>query len=166
MDIKQASLNEFVEILFLVRACEKDMNNKGIRLWNNINPSPEQLNEDLAKGTIYLFKELGVAKGMIKLTGDLPADFAEIDWKNKIDKPLYINLFVIHPLWQESDICEKMVEFAEIFAKENNYSGIRLDVIQNYPVVNGFFESKQFILANPLITNPQKINLVGYEKSL
>jgi len=166
MDIKQATLTEFVEILFLVRACEKDMNNKGIRQWNHVNPTPEKLNEDLAKGNIYLFKELGVAKGMLKLTDDLPTECTDINWKSKIDKPLYINMFIIHPLWQESDISEQMVEFAEIFAKENNYSGIRLDVINNYPVVDGFFESKQFTVADPVISSEQKVNIVCYEKSL
>jgi hypothetical protein len=75
-------------------------------------------------------------------------------------------LFIIHPLWQESDISEKMIEFAEIFAKENNFSGIRLDVINNYPVADGFFESKQFTIADPVISSEQKVNFVCYEKSL
>ena len=41
MEIQQASSADFVEVLFLVKQCVKDMNNKGLKQWNSSNPSPE-----------------------------------------------------------------------------------------------------------------------------
>jgi hypothetical protein len=166
MEIKKASPSEFVEVLFLLREFERDMNSKGIRHWVNINPSAEEITEDLEKGTIYLVKDKNVAKGMMKLTGDVPGDYEEIKWKNQIQKPLFLKLFIIHPLWQDSDICEQMIEFAEIYAKQNSFSGIRLDVVDNYPVAHSFFENKQFVLADSYQTSSQKAAFVCYEKSL
>jgi hypothetical protein len=166
MEIKKATPSEFVEVLFLLREFERDMNLKGIRHWVNINPSPEQITEDLEKGIIYLVKDNGVAKGMMKLTGDLPSDYDEVKWKNQMAKPLFLKFFIVHPLWQETDICEQMIEFAEIYAKENNFSGIRLDVVDNYPVAHSFFESKQFTMADSLLSPSQKSAFVCYEKSL
>jgi hypothetical protein len=166
MEIKQATPSEFVEVLFLLREFEKDMNIKGIRHWVNINLSPEQINEDLEKGNIYLVKDSNVAKGMMKLTGDLPAEYDNVKWKSEIVKPLFLKFFIIHPNWQDSNISEKMIEFAEIFAKENNYSGIRLDVVDNYPVAHSFFENKQFTMADSLLSPSQKAAFVCYEKSL
>lgn len=166
MEIKKAIPSEFVEVLFLLREFERDMSIKGIRHWVNVNPNPEQIVEDLEKGTIYLAKDNGVAKGMMKLTAELPSDYDDVKWKNQMDKPLFLKLFVIHPNWQDSDISEQMIEFTEIFAKENNFSGIRLDVVDNYPVAHSFFESKQFTMADSLLTPLQKSAFVCYEKSL
>lgn len=166
MEIKQATLSEFVEVLFLVRECIKDMNNKGFRQWDQFNPSPEQLTDDLEKGSIYLIKDHGIAKGMMKLTNTQPAEFADVNWKKNLEKPLYLMLFAVHPLWQNKEVGEQMIEFAEIFAKENGFSGIRIDALTEYPFTNDFFESKQFMLADTYHNDPQKNPNVCYEKSL
>jgi len=166
MEIKQATPSEFVEVLFLIRECVKDMNSKGLRQWNNASPSPEQLKEELEKGTIFLIQELGIVKGLMKLTSELPSEYTDISWKNVMARPLFIKLFAIHPLWHNSNISEKLIEFAEIYAKENNYSGIRLDIMDNYPVGAGFFENKQFIVAGTFQSDYQKTPFVCYEKSL
>jgi hypothetical protein len=166
MEIKQATPSEFVEVLFLIRECVKDMNSKGLKQWNNASPSPEQLRDELEKGTIFLYQELGIVKGLMKLTSDLPSEYEGVGWKNTMAKPLFIKLFAIHPLWHDSDISEKLIEFAEIYAKENNYSGIRLDIMENYPVGEGFFEGKQFVMAGTFQSEYQKTPFVCYEKSL
>jgi hypothetical protein len=166
MEIKKATPVEFVEVLFLLKEFEKDMSMKGIRHWANINPTPEEITSDLEKGDIFLVKDNGVAKGLMKLTGEVPSDYEDVKWKNQIAKPLYLKLFVIHPRWQESDISEQMIEFAEIYAKENNFSGIRLDVVDNYPVAHKFFENKQFVIADSLLSPSQKAAFICYEKSL
>lgn len=166
MEIKKATPNEFVEVLFLLKEFEKDMSLKGIRHWANVNPTPEEITSDLENGTIFLVKDNGVAKGLMKLTGDLPSDYEEVKWKNQIAKPLFLKLFVIHPRWQGSEIGEQMIEYAEIFAKENNFSGIRLDVVANYPVDGSFFENKQFTPADSQLSPTQKAAFICYEKSL
>jgi hypothetical protein len=166
MEIKQATPSEFVEVLFLIRECVKDMNSKGLKQWNNASPSPEQLKDELEKGTIFLYQELGIVKGLMKLSGELPLEYAGVEWKSSMEKPLFIKLFAIHPLWHNSNISEKLLEFAEIFAKENNYSGIRLDIMENYPVGEGFFENKQFVIAGTFQSEYQKTPFVCYEKSL
>jgi GNAT superfamily N-acetyltransferase len=166
MEIKQATSSEFVEVLYLIRECVKDMNSKGLKQWNNASPSPGQLKEELEKGTIFLFQERGIVKGLMKLSDELPSEYAGIDWKSSMEKPLFIKLFAIHPLWHDSNIGEKLIEFAEIYAKENNFSGIRLDTLDNYPVAEGFFENKQFSVAGTFQSSFQKAPFVCYEKSL
>jgi GNAT superfamily N-acetyltransferase len=166
MEIQQASSADFVEVLFLVKQCVKDMNNKGLKQWNNSNPSPGQLKHDIEKNTLYLYKEMGVAKGMINLSDEFSDDYKGIDWKSKSEKVLYVKRFAIHPLWQDSDVSDKLLEFAEKFAKDHNYTSIRLDALDNYPVDEKFFESKKFTLAGTLQSSFQKVPYACYEKSL
>jgi GNAT superfamily N-acetyltransferase len=166
MEIQQASSADFVEVLFLVKQCVKDMNNKGLKQWNNSNPSPGQLKHDIEKNTLFLYKEMGVAKGMINLTDEISDEYREVDWKSKPDKVLYVKRFAIHPLWQDSDVSDKLLEFAEKYAKEHNYTSIRLDALDNYPIDEKFFESRKFTFAGTFQTSFQRSPYSCFEKSL
>jgi hypothetical protein len=166
MEIQQASSADFVEVLFLVKQCVRDMNNKGLKQWNNSNPSSGQLKHDIEKNTLFLYKEMGVAKGMINLTDEISDEYREVDWKSRPDKVLYVKRFAIHPLWQDSDVSEKLLEFAEKYAIENHYTSIRLDALDNYPIDEKFFESRKFTFAGTLKSSFEKAPYACFEKSL
>jgi GNAT superfamily N-acetyltransferase len=138
----------------------------GLKQWNNAYPGSEVMKSDVENGTLYLFADLGIAKGMINLSDEKPEEYEEINWKGKSDKILYINRFAVHPIWKESDIAEKLINFAEEFAKKNKYSGIRLDVLDSYPVDNKFFTGKAYELAGDFHSSFQKIPYTCYEKNL
>lgn len=166
MEIKQALLYDLVDVLSLLQDCILDMNRQGMKQWNSAYPGPDIMKNDVENGTLYLFKDLGIAKGMINLSEAMPEEYNEIDWKGKSDKVLYINRFAVHPIWKESDIAEKLIAFAEKFAKENKFSGIRLDVLDKYPVENKFFTEKSYELAGEFHSSFQKIPYNCFEKNL
>ena len=56
MEIQLASSSDFVEILFLLRQCIKDMNEKGLKQWNTAYPSPEMIRGDIDGGVLYLYR--------------------------------------------------------------------------------------------------------------
>jgi GNAT superfamily N-acetyltransferase len=166
MEIQQASSSDFVEVLFLLGQCIKDMNSKRLKHWNYESPSPAQIKLEIETGTVFLYKELGIAKGMIRLTDEIPEEHKEIEWKSTPGKVLYIKRFTVHPLWQDSDVSDKLVEFAENYARKNNYSSIRLDALNSYPSDEKFFESRNFALAGTFHSAFQKKPFACYEKSL
>ena len=166
MEIQLASSSDFVEILFLLRQCIKDMNEKGLKQWNTAYPSPEMIRTDINNGVLYLYKELGVAKGMISLTKDQPEGYEGVEWKSKGDNVLYIKRFAVHPYWQDSDVGEKLIAYAENYAKENKFTSIRMDVLDSYPVDDNFFSSKKFDIAGTFHSSFQKLPYTCYEKSL
>ena len=166
MDIQQASSTDFVEVLFLVKQCVKDMNNRGMKQWNNAHPSPDQLRDDIQKGTLYLYKDLGVAKGMMNLTEDIPDEYKEVSWKSNPGKVLCVKRFAVHPLWHTSDVSEKLVEYAEQYAKENGFTSMRMDLLDSFAVDEKFFETRKFTLAGTFQTPFQKEPFACYEKSL
>ena len=166
MEIKQASLIDLVDVLFLLRDCIVDMNSKGLKQWNSAYPGPDVMKEDIEKGTLYIFTELGIAKGMVNLSDESPQEYEEIKWNGKSDKILYIDKFVVQPIWKESDVAEKLIAFAEKYASDNKYAGIRLDVLDSYPVDNSFFKSKNYDQAGEFHSSFQKIPYTCYEKNL
>jgi len=166
MEIKQASSYDLIDILFLLKQCILEMNKKGLKQWNSANPGPEVIKEDIEKGTLYLCSELNIAKGMITLSDDIPEEYKEIHWKGKSGKVLYIKRFAVHPFWQDSDASDKMMNFAEQYAKDNNYSSIRLDVLDNYPADEKFFSVRNFEHAGNFHTKFQKMPYICFEKNL
>ncbi len=166
MEIKQASLGDLADVLFLLRDCITDMNTNGLKQWNSAYPGTEIMKNDVEKGTLYIFTDLGIAKGMINLSDEIPDEYKEINWKGKSDKILYINRFAVNPIWKNTDIAEQLMAFAEKYAKENKFSGIRLDVLDSYPVDNSFFTSKEYDFAGEFHSSFQKIPYSCYEKNL
>lgn len=166
MEIKQASSYDLIDVLFLLKQCTLDMNKKGFKQWNNANPGPEIIKEDIEKGTLFIFKDSGMSKGMFNLSDEIPEEYNQIKWKVNSDKIIYIKRFAIHPLWQDSDIRERMMKFAEQYAKEKNYKGIRLDVFDSYPADEKFFKDRQYEHVGNYHSNFQKIPYSCYEKNL
>ena len=166
MEIQQATSYYLVDLLFLLKECIEDMNSRGLKHWNSANPGAAVIEEDIKKGTLYFYSELGIAQGMINLTDEKPKEYDEVEWKGDGGKVLYVNRLAIHPLYLETNICDKLLKFAEEFAKKNKYSSIRLDVLDSYPVDDKFFIARNFENAGNYHTDFQKMPYVCFEKNM
>lgn len=142
------------------------MNNRGLKQWNSAFPGPDLIKKDIESGGFFLYTNLGIAMGMVNLTAESPEKYEDIKWNTSDGKFLYLNRFAVHPLWLDSDIPLKLIEFAENFAIENKYTGIRLDVLDSYPVDQAFFEARNFQYTGDFHTDFQKMPYMCYEKSL
>jgi hypothetical protein len=103
---------------------------------------------------------------MINLSDEIPEEYKDIRWKGSEGKLLYLNRFAVHPQWLDSDISLKLFEFAENYAAENKYTGIRMDVLDSYPVDRSFFDARNFQYTGDFHTDFQKMPYMCYEKSL
>lgn len=166
MNIVKAVQNDLVEVLFLLRECILDLNNKGLKHWNNSFPGTELIQRELDNGLIFLYKEKGVAKAIMTLTGEEPEEYKHVDWKSSNEKILYLLRLAVHPRWQDTDIARKMVEFAEKYAKENGYSTIRLDVFSGDTANAKIYAETGFKETGEFHSSFQKIPYSCYEKGL
>jgi GNAT superfamily N-acetyltransferase len=166
MEIKQATSYYLVDLLFLLKECVEDMNSRGLKQWNSANPGAAVIKEDINKGTLYFYSELGIVHGMINLTDEKPKEYDDVSWKSDGGKILYVNRLAVHPLYLESDVSDKLLKFTEEYAKKNKYTSIRLDVLDSYPVDNKFFVARKFESAGNYHTDFQKMPYVCFEKDL
>ena len=134
MEIKQASSIDLVDVLFLLKQCVLDMNMKGLKQWNSAYPSPELIKDDIEKGTLYIYSEMKILQGMVNLSEEPSEEYKDITWKENTTKALYIKRFAVHPIWIESEVPVNLMNFAEKYAAENNYTAIRMDILDSYPV--------------------------------
>lgn len=166
MEIIKASSHLLVDVLFLLKECISDMNSKGLKQWNSANPGEEAMKEVINNGTLYLYTEIGIARGMINLSDECPKEYNEIEWKGNTDKVLYLSKFAVHPVWIETDICDTLISFAEKYATDNGYTSIRLDVFDSYPVGEKFYTGRSFDYAGNFHSEFQKMPFSCFEKNL
>jgi GNAT superfamily N-acetyltransferase len=128
MEIMQAKESDFIEILYLLRVCILDMNQKGLKHWNSVYPGPDLIKNDLEKSTIYLIKDKGICKGMLTLDSVEPDNYKEIEWSTPAQKPLFLHRLAVHPIWQGQGIASMLLNFAEEYAVKNGFDALRIDV--------------------------------------
>jgi GNAT superfamily N-acetyltransferase len=166
MEILQARPSDFIEILYLLKVCILDMNQKGLKHWNNTYPGSERIQQDLAGGLIYLAKEKGVCKGMITLAEREPPDYQQIAFQSGVKKPLFLQHLAVHPRWQGKGIARQLIAFAEKVAKERGFDAVRLDVYKISETARHFCEEQNFKEVALFHAAYQQIPYLCYEKKL
>jgi GNAT superfamily N-acetyltransferase len=166
MEILQARPSDLIEILYLLKVCVLDMNQKGLKHWNNTCPGSARIQKDLTGGLIYLAKEKGVCKGMITLSDQEPEDYKQIGFKPGAEKPLYLQHLAVHPRWQGKGIARLLIEFAQQAAKERGFDAVRLDVFKTSETARQFCMKQSFMEVAPFHTAYQQIPYLCYEKKL
>jgi ribosomal protein S18 acetylase RimI-like enzyme len=128
MQIEKATSNNILEVMYLLEHCIRDFNENSVYQWNTSYPDYFRLLKEVEKGALYMVKTKGVCVGTITFDEQQEEVFNQVEWKNKNDKFLVIHRIAVFPSWQKKGVGRKLVEFAEVYAKDNNYKSIRLDV--------------------------------------
>lgn len=127
MEIRLAQLDDKKAILSIIKNVVIDMSSQGIDQWDQIYPNEEVVTEDILDREVYVASEDTVIIGVITLNEYQDEEYETIPWKYNGDKILVIHRLCVDPKFQGAGIATKLLNFAEQFGKENNYSAIRLD---------------------------------------
>lgn len=166
MKIVKAGQNDLIDVLFLLDVCVYDLNQKGFKHWNSSFPGSEIMIKAIESGSLYLYKENGVAKGMVVLSDEQPDEYKGIEWQAGNSKVMYLKFLAVHPLWQNKGIAKKIVGFAEQFAREHEYSAIRVDIYSGLPSASHMFADNGFSKTGQFHSTFQTAPYLAYEKSL
>jgi GNAT superfamily N-acetyltransferase len=166
MEITQAKSTDLVEILYLLKICTRDMNEKGFKHWNNAFPGTDQIPKDIQEGNIYLAKDKRVCKGMFILNSSEPDDYKQLNLNSADTKPLFLSRMAVHPKWQGKGIASLMVDFAQKTARAKGYTCIRMDIYQSSEEARKICEKLSFKEVGTFQTKYQQVPYVCYEKQL
>ncbi len=125
--IRIAKSEEISSILELTRACAEYMIANGIYQWNDTYPSREAFESDIVKNELYVFEQENEIIGTIVISDFMDEEYKTINWISNTNKNIYIHRLAVHPLHQGKGIAKKLMDFAENYARKNNYESIRLD---------------------------------------
>lgn len=166
MKILKATPKDLVEVLFLLKECVSDLNSNGLKHWNNAYPGADAMIKAIEEGSLFLFKELGILKGMVTVNEEAPEEYNNIEWQSNAEKILYIKNLAIHPNWQGKGIAKKLVETVEEYAKDKSYKALRVDIYSGIGAAEKLCEDLGFNKTGEFHTNFQATPYFAYEKGL
>lgn len=169
MEVVEAKMTDYEEIMSLYLAATRAMNEKGIEQWfEGFYPPADQLRTDLLFGTCFAMKdETGKIVAVVTLDDEVMGDYHLLQWQFADEAPLIVHRLAVLPSVQGQGIAKKMMAFAETFALENGFETIRLDAYLGNPAALHLYESLGYTRAEGTIRYEQRPQpFVGFEKVL
>ena len=165
--IKKASEPDLSQLLSIIKSCGQNLIEQGIFQWNEKYPSKEVLLEDIALQQIWKLKESNTIVGLIVLTEIEDQEYQNVKWLTKNQKHLYIHRLAVHPKFQGKGYAQKLMDFAEKYAMENNYNSIRLDTFSQNKRNQKFYKQRNYIkLESIYFPSQSEFPFYCYEKIL
>ena len=142
--IRKAEFKDLQEIKLLTEACARAMIQKGIYQWNEHYPSLQKLERDIQLQELYVLAKEDKILGIIVITPTKDEEYIPIDWLSKTENNLYIHRLATHPDYWGKGYAQKLMDFAEEVARENNYESVRLDTFSQNSRNQQFYEKRGY----------------------
>jgi ribosomal protein S18 acetylase RimI-like enzyme len=163
--IELAVISNLDRVKEIAESCATDMINRNIFQWNEKYPSKKIFKEDIESNSLYLAKINQEIVGCIMLSENKDDVYKDIKWLSEDNINLYIHRLAVHPQFQKKGIGKKMMDFAEKYAKSNNYESVRLDTFSKNKRNNIFYENRGYIkLGNVYFPKQSRFPFHCYEK--
>ncbi len=144
MRIEKAESDDKSDVLDLVHACIKDMNEHGMDQWNEMYPKDETFASDIEKGTMFAVKNEEAIVGIIVLSEEQDPEYEAIQWTDGTGKFILVHRLAVHPKWQRQGIATQLLDFAEAYGRDNGFTSIRIDTYSQNPRTLNFFEKRGY----------------------
>ena len=163
--IRKANLLDLDVVKNIAERCAKKMIDDNIFQWNENYPSKDIFKKDVLNKSLYVIEIENLVRGCIVLSEKKDLVYNDISWLTKDFKNLYIHRLAVHPDYQKIGLAKSMMEYAENFAKKNNYVSIRLDTFSKNLRNIKFYEIRGYVkLENIFLPNQSEYPFHCYEK--
>ena len=142
--IRKGKIEDIKSIMNLTKACAKAMIAKGIYQWNAHYPNSSAFKKDVERNELYVLETDSDISGTIVISTVMDEEYRPIEWLTKNDNNLYIHRLAIHPNLQGKGYAQQLMDFAENYAIENNYTSIRLDTFSQNKRNQKFYELRGY----------------------
>ncbi len=142
--IRKAIVEDIKPIIEITKACAKAMISNGIYQWNEHYPNRNAFINDLKRSELYVLEIDNDVKGSIVISTLMDKEYVPIKWLTKNEHNIYIHRLSIHPELQGKGYAQQLMDFAEQFAIEHNYSSIRLDTFSQNKRNQKFYELRNY----------------------
>lgn len=142
--IKKATTASLDEIKALTEACALAMQNQGIFQWNQHYPSYDRLKQDIILEELFFLKLDGRIIGIIVLTSKMDEEYIPVEWLSRSGNNLYIHRLAVHPDYWGQGYGQKLMNFAEDFARQHQFNSVRLDTFSQNKRNQRFYKARGY----------------------
>ncbi|PHS10799.1 MAG: GNAT family N-acetyltransferase [Kordia sp.] len=144
MTITKPTKEDIPELLIVTKACAQAMIADGIYQWNEDYPSYEAFEKDIEIGQLWVLKDDGNIIGSVVISELIDEEYKAVVWLTPNTKNMYIHRLAIHPNSQGKGLAQKLMDFAEAYAKENYFLSVRLDTFSVNTRNNAFYQKRGY----------------------
>jgi predicted amidohydrolase/GNAT superfamily N-acetyltransferase len=146
LNIEKGKISDLDQLFQIYVKGKTDLEKSGIYQWTINYPTRSIIESDLNKDVLFVLRNNKEIIGAINISEEQEPEYETINWEFDNSKVLVIHRLVIDPKYQGKDYARKLMDFAEKFAKENNYSSIRLDAYSKNKRVIDFYEKRKYFI--------------------
>ncbi|MCG8577983.1 MAG: GNAT family N-acetyltransferase [Flavobacteriales bacterium] len=144
MPLIKGTVNDLKETFELLQSCARHMADNGLNQWNENYPTIAHVEQDVSNQTLYLKKIDGRIAGVISVDDQQSPEYKDIVWKYPNEKVMVIHRMAVHPDFQKMGIAKELMDFAENFARQNNFDSIRLDAYSENKRVLSIYKQRGY----------------------
>lgn len=142
--IRRGVHEDLIPILEITKNCAVKMDAMGIYQWNENYPNRNAFIDDIKNSELLVFTKGALLVGCIALCTKMDDVYKDVKWLTKDVKSLYVHRLAVDPQFQKKGIGKKLMDYAEDFAKKNNFISIRLDTFSKNKNNMRFYERRGY----------------------
>ena len=142
--IRRGVHEDLTPILEITKNCAVKMDAMGIYQWNENYPNRNAFIDDIKNNELLVFTKGALLVGCIALCTKMDDVYKDVKWLTKDVKSLYVHRLAVDPQFQKKGIGKKLMDYAEDFAKKNNFISIRLDTFSKNKNNMRFYERRGY----------------------
>jgi len=147
LKIQKGKLSDLKELFQIYLNGKKELERNSIYQWTNNYPTISIIENDLREGVLYVLKNDNEIIGAINISEQQEIEYQSVNWKFDNSKVLVIHRLVINTKHQRQGYAQRLMKFAEDFARENDYSSIRLDAYSENDRVIEFYKKRNYCIS-------------------
>ena len=142
--IRRGTFRDIDTIMAMTKACAKHMISKGIYQWNEHYPHRDAFIRDVKRNELFVLEITNEIMGSLVISTLMDPEYHPVDWLTDNENNIYIHRLAIHPDVQGKGYAQQLMDFAEAYAIENNYTSIRLDTFSQNKRNQNFYEIRGY----------------------
>ncbi|WP_136482242.1 GNAT family N-acetyltransferase [Cognatitamlana onchidii] len=142
--IRKATVSDIVYILEVTKACATHMIKNNIYQWNALYPNENAFFQDIKREELYVLDINNKVQGCITISWLMDEEYHPISWITPNTTNIYIHRLAVHPDYQGQGYAQKLMDYAETFAKRHNAISIRLDTFSKNFRNQQFYEQRGY----------------------
>jgi len=135
-----ANLLDVQSVMNIVELCIAHMRSQKIFQWDETYPNLGVVEADVRSGELFVVRAEGVSIAAVCLNEKQAQEYRSLPWQYNAGRSLVVHRLCVHPEWHRRGIGKFLMDFAEHFGRENNFSSIRLDTYSGNPGAVAFYE--------------------------
>ena len=142
--IRKGDISDINTILNITKSCAAHMVQNNIYQWNEHYPDRDSFVNDAKNKQLYVYIENEKLLACISLCDKMDDVYWPVHWKTINENNLYVHRLAVHPNFQKKGLGRSLMDFAENYAKDNNYISVRLDTFSKNKRNLKFYESRGY----------------------